>query len=91
MPVGRQVDLLCYDLLMAQTPRAPSGRDDVVVVGIDDDDTISDQQLREEVADIPRVFRRDYLAKVLECHAGCRGCRNRPGYRALQFGIQNVR
>ncbi len=66
LPVGREVDLLCYDLLMAAAPRAPGGRDDVAVVGIDDDDTISNQQLREEVADTPRVFRRDYLAKVLE-------------------------
>ncbi len=66
LPVGRHVDLSGYDLLMAGTVRAPAGRDDVAVVGIDDDDTITSRQLREEVADIPRVLRRDYLAKVLE-------------------------
>jgi CHASE2 domain-containing sensor protein len=66
LPVGRHVDLLGYDLLMAATVRAPAGPDDVAVVGIDDDDTISSPQLREEVADIPRVMRRDYLAKVLD-------------------------
>ncbi len=66
LPAGRHVDLLGYDLLMAAAPRAPAARDDVAVVGIDDDDTIADQRLREEVADMPRVFRRDYLAKVLE-------------------------
>jgi len=66
LPVGRYVDLWSYDLLMAMTAWAPAGRDDVVVVGIDDDDTISNQRLREEVTDLPRVFRRDYLAKVLE-------------------------
>ncbi|MGA2402792.1 MAG: CHASE2 domain-containing protein, partial [Syntrophobacteraceae bacterium] len=66
LPAGRHVDLLGYDLLMAAVPRAPAGRDDVAVVGIDDDDTIADQRLREEVSDMPRVFRRDYLAKVLE-------------------------
>ena len=66
LPVGRHVDLSGYDLLMAGTVRAPVGRDDVAVVGIDDDDTITSQQLREEVADIPRVLRRDHLAKVLE-------------------------
>ena len=66
LPVGRQVDLLGYDLLMAAAPRAPAGWDDVAVVGIDDDDTIANQRLREEVADMPRVFRRDYLAKVIE-------------------------
>ncbi len=66
LPVGRYLDLLGYDLLMAATARAPAGRDDVAVVGIDDDDTISNQQLREEVSDLPRVFRRDYLARVLE-------------------------
>ncbi len=60
------MDLSGYDLLMAGTVRAPVGRDDVAVVGIDDDDTITSQQLREEVADIPRVLRRDHLAKVLE-------------------------
>ena len=66
LPVGRQVDLLGYDLLMAAVPRAPVGWDDVAVVGIDDDDTIANQRLREEVEDMPRVFRRDYLAKVIE-------------------------
>ena len=66
LPAGRHVDLLGYDLLMAAAPRAPAARDDVAVVGIDDDDTIADQRLREKVADMPRVFRRDYLAKVLE-------------------------
>ena len=60
------MDLLGYDLLMAATVRAPVDPDAVAVVGIDDDDTISSPQLREEVADIPRVMRRDYLAKVLE-------------------------
>ncbi len=60
------MDLLGYDLLMAATVRAPVDPDAVAVVGIDDDDTISSTQLREEVADIPRVMRRDYLAKVLE-------------------------
>ncbi len=66
LPVGRQVDLLGYDLLMAATVRSPSAPDDVAVVGIDDDNTIADPRLREEVADIPRVMRRDYLAKVIE-------------------------
>ncbi len=66
LPVGRQVDLWGYDLLMAAAPRAPAGRDDVAVVGIDDDDTIANRRLREEVADMPRVFRRDYLAKVID-------------------------
>ncbi len=66
LPMGRHLDLLGYDLLMAATVRQPTGPDDVAVVGIDDDDTISSPQLREEVADIPRVMRRDYLAKVLE-------------------------
>jgi len=66
LPAGRDVDLLGYDLLMAATVRAPVDPDAVAVVGIDDDDTISSPQLREEVADIPRVMRRDYLAKVLE-------------------------
>ena len=66
LPVGRQVDLWGYDLLMAAVSRPPAGRDDVAVVGIDDDDTIADRQLREEVADMPRVFRRDYLAKVID-------------------------
>jgi class 3 adenylate cyclase len=66
LPVGRQVDLLVYDLLMAAAPRTPADRDDVAVVGIDDDDAIADARLREEVKDIPRVFRRDYLAKVIE-------------------------
>ncbi len=66
LPVGRHVDLLGYDLLMAAVPRAPVGRDDVAVVGIDDDGAIASRRLREEVADIPRVFRRDYLAKVIE-------------------------
>ncbi|MGO9417441.1 MAG: CHASE2 domain-containing protein, partial [Syntrophobacteraceae bacterium] len=66
LPAGRDVDLLGYDLLMAATVRAPVDPDAVAVVGIDDDDTISSTQLREEVADIPRVMRRDYLAKVLE-------------------------
>ena len=66
LPVGRQVDLLAYDLLMATAPRMPADRDEVAVVGIDDDDTITDAGLREEIRDIPRVFRRDYLAKVIE-------------------------
>jgi class 3 adenylate cyclase/CHASE2 domain-containing sensor protein len=66
LPVGRYMDLWGYDLLMGVTARAPARGDDVVVVGIDDDDTIANQRLREEVSDLPRVFRRDYLAKVLE-------------------------
>ena len=66
LPVGRQVDLLAYDLLMAAAPRTPADRDNVAVVGIDDDDTIADAGLREEVRDLPRVFRRNYLAKVIE-------------------------
>jgi class 3 adenylate cyclase/CHASE2 domain-containing sensor protein len=65
LPAGEQVNLFGYDLLMATVPRAPAAADDVVVVGIDDDDTIADEQLREEVKDIPRVFRRDYLARVI--------------------------
>jgi CHASE2 domain-containing sensor protein len=66
LPVGCHVDLLGYDVLMARTVRTPTDCDDVAVVGIDDDDTITSRKLREEVADIPRVLRRDYLAKVLE-------------------------
>ena len=80
-----------YDLLMAVVPRAPAGLDHVAVVGIDDDDTIANQRLREEVADLPRVFRRDYLAKVIEAilDAGAAGIGL--GHSALQFRIQNVR
>ncbi len=66
LPVGHHLDLFGYDLLMATVPRSVAARDDVVVVGIDDDDAIADEQLREKVRDIPRVFRRDYLAKVLD-------------------------
>jgi class 3 adenylate cyclase/CHASE2 domain-containing sensor protein len=66
LPVGCQVDLLGYDLLMAATVRTPAGPDDIAVVGIDDDDTITSPKLRREIADIPRVMRRDYLATVIE-------------------------
>ena len=37
LPVGRQVDIFGDDLLMATVPRAAAARDDVAVVGIDDD------------------------------------------------------
>jgi class 3 adenylate cyclase/CHASE2 domain-containing sensor protein len=66
LPVGHHLNLFGYDLLMATVPRAAATRDDVAVVGIGDDNAIADEQLREEVRDIPRVFRRDYLAKVLD-------------------------
>lgn len=66
LPSGCRLDLMCYDLLMALTARAPADRDDVAVIGIDDDQTITNRQLREEVSDLPRVFRRDYLARVLD-------------------------
>ena len=48
LPVGRHVDLLGCDLLMAARVRAPAGRDDVGAVGIDDDDTITCRQLEAE-------------------------------------------
>jgi CHASE2 domain-containing sensor protein len=66
LPVGRRLDMLVYDLLMSTTHRPPVDRDDVAVIAIGDDDTIADPGLREKVRDVPRIFRRGYLSKVVE-------------------------
>ena len=48
LPVGRHVDLLGCDLLMAAGVRAPAGCGDVAVAGIDDADSITRRQLEAE-------------------------------------------